>query len=55
MALWRSGSIVLALAAQTATLRSLLRQVLNDQTVAAHHARIRAIMTELDADADYGR
>jgi len=44
--------IVLTLAAQTGSLRSLLSQVLKDQTVAAHHTRIRDIIAELDADAD---
>ena len=48
-AIWKT---VLKLAAQTAVLRGLLNQVLNDPTVAGHHARISAIITELDADAD---
>lgn len=49
-AIWK---IVLGFAAQTVLLRKLLDQVLNDQSVSAHHARIRAIIEELEVDADW--
>jgi Effector-associated domain 1 len=48
-AIWKT---VLDCAARANVLRNLVNRVLNDPSVAGHHVRIRAIVTELDADAD---